>query len=243
MRTAALRQLPLWGQDEEVAPGWNVRESPRARRLSVRVWRDGVVEIVVPRRTRPEEIARFVARHRPWIERQRQRCQPAGHEPFPPQRIALAATVEDWDCALLPAARVPLVAAEGRLLLAAEQEPGRLRLVLRRWLMARAQAAFAAPLAALAAEMGVGYQRLQIRRQRTRWGSCSTRGTVSLNCCLLFQRPEVVRYLMVHELAHVTYMNHSARFWRQVERFEPGWRALDRELVQGWRQVPRWALA
>jgi len=46
--------------------------------------------------------------------------------------------------------------------------------------------------------------RLQIRSQRTRWGSCSTRGTISLNLCLLFQRPAVLQYLMVHELAHLS---------------------------------------
>jgi predicted metal-dependent hydrolase len=187
-------------------------------------------------------VARFVAGHRPWIERQRARCRPPEPEVFPPPRIALAATGESWECAVVPAAGRPLAVAGERLLLTAGVEAGRLRLALRRWLVDRAQSAFAPPLAALATEMRTSFRQLQIRRQRTRWGSCSTRGTISLNCCLLFQRPEVVRYLMVHELAHVGHMNHSARFWRHVERFEPHWRELDRELVQGWRQVPRWAL-
>jgi predicted metal-dependent hydrolase len=88
--------------------------------------------------------------------------------------------------------------------------------------------------------MGVEPGRLQIRCQRTRWGSCSRRGTISLNVCLLFQTPEVLRYLMIHELAHLRHMNHSARFWSDVARHEPDWRALDRELLQGWRRVPSW---
>lgn len=249
MSSAPLRQLPLWGPEADAAPEWRVRESARARRLSVRVWRDGAVEVVVPRRTRPEEVARFVTHHRPWIERQRARCRPPEPEHFPPARIELAATGESWACAVAPMAGAPPEAGSGRLAvtdgtlwLAAGLEPGRQRLALRRWLVERAQSAFAGPLAALAAEMRAGYRQLQVRRQRTRWGSCSTRGTISLNCCLLFQPPEVVRYLMVHELAHVEHMNHSVRFWRHVERFEPRWRELDRELVQGWRQVPRWAL-
>ena len=79
-----------------------------------------------------------------------------------------------------------------------------------------------------------------IRRQRTRWGSCSTRGTISLNCCLLFQRPAVVRYLMIHELAHTLHMNHSRRFWHCVARHCPEYRSLDRELLDGWRRVPDW---
>jgi predicted metal-dependent hydrolase len=66
--------------------------------------------------------------------------------------------------------------------------------------------------------MGTRFSRISIRRQRSRWGSCSVRGTISLNACLLFQRPEVVDYLIVHELTHVRHMNHSARFWQAVEQ-------------------------
>ena len=82
--------------------------------------------------------------------------------------------------------------------------------------------------------------RVAIRCQRTRWGSCSTRGTVSLNCSLLFLREDVVRYLFVHELAHTRHMNHSPDFWRCVETLEPDYRRLDAELLAGWRTVPEW---
>ena len=82
-----------------------------------------------------------------------------------------------------------------------------------------------------------------IRRQRSRWGSCSTRGTISLNCCLMFQRPQVVRYLMIHELSHTVQMNHSRRFWQTVSRHCPDYRRLDRELLDGWRRVPSWVFA
>jgi len=82
--------------------------------------------------------------------------------------------------------------------------------------------------------------RMHLRRQRTRWGSCSAAGTISLNVCLMFQRPEVVRYLLVHELCHRRHMNHSARFWSLVASHEPNWRALDAELLRGWQNVPAW---
>jgi hypothetical protein len=63
---------------------------------------------------------------------------------------------------------------------------------------------------------------------------------VSLNCCLVFQPPEVVRYLLLHELCHTRHMNHSRRFWQLVARFEPNHRTLDRELLGGWQNVPAW---
>jgi predicted metal-dependent hydrolase len=69
------------------------------------------------------------------------------------------------------------------------------------------------------------------------------RGTISLNLCLLFQQREVVDYLIIHELMHVKHMNHSARFWAAVEQHCANWRALDRELLDGWRSVPRWVFS
>jgi predicted metal-dependent hydrolase len=94
----------------------------------------------------------------------------------------------------------------------------------------------------VASAMGLDYGRIQIRRQRTRWGSCSRSGTISLNACLMFQPPEVVNYLLIHELAHTRHMNHSRRFWRLVESHEPRWRQLDAALTCGWRAVPGWAI-
>ena len=95
-------------------------------------------------------------------------------------------------------------------------------------------------LADVAAECGFRYERLQVRLQRNRWGSCSVRGTISLNACLAFQRPEIVRYLLIHELAHTHHMNHAARFRDCVAQHCPQWRTLDRELLEGWHRVPRW---
>jgi predicted metal-dependent hydrolase len=115
-----------------------------------------------------------------------------------------------------------------------------IRQLLRRWLVERSQEVLAPALEACARELGFSFERIIVRRQRTRWGSCSTRGTISLNCCLLFQRPEVVRYLLIHELVHTLHMNHSRRFWQRVARHCPEYESLDRELLDGWRRVPSW---
>jgi predicted metal-dependent hydrolase len=111
---------------------------------------------------------------------------------------------------------------------------------LRSWLADLAHQQLGSELAKVASEGGFRYARAQIRRQRTRWGSCSASGTISLNVCLLFMRPQVVRYLLLHELCHTRHMNHSAKFWALVESVEPDYRALDRELLRGWQSVPGW---
>ncbi len=237
-----MRQLQLW-DSEGAAQSWSVRQSPRARRLSVRVFRHGGVEIVVPPRTSAQRVSAFVSEHREWIERQRLRSAPPAHWPLPPSALALTALGEQWQCVAAGGRERVHVRPIGEWLLALEGDVSqreRLRHQLTRWLVQRALRCFEPPLQALAMQMGVTPGRLQVRCQRTRWGSCSRRGTISLNACLLFQRPEVLRYLMVHELAHLRHMNHSTRFWSEVARHAPDWKALDRELLQGWRRVPSW---
>jgi predicted metal-dependent hydrolase len=248
MITAALQQLPLWTEGTADAD-WQVRRSRRARRPSVRVFRDGAVEIVVPERLAAHQVESFVARHRGWIERHR--CPPPPDLAFPPARLELRALGETWHCRLSPRSAdlatgaPPLLradAAGGILEMQAAAGKGALRGALLDWLAARAAATLEPRLQELAAELAVKYRRVQIRRQRTRWGSCSVRGTISLNFCLLFHRPPVVRYLLAHELAHLTHMNHTPRFWELVGLYEPQWRELDRELLRGWKQVPAWVL-
>jgi hypothetical protein len=74
-------------------------------------------------------------------------------------------------------------------------------------------------------ELGVRWARIEIRDQRSRWGSCSTRGTLSFNWRLVLAPFEVLDYVVVHELCHLREPNHSRRFWRLVESRRPGWRA------------------
>jgi hypothetical protein len=75
-----------------------------------------------------------------------------------------------------------------------------------------------------AAELGVSFLRIEVRDQRTRWGSCSPRGTLSFNWRLVLAPFAVLDYVVVHELCHLREPNHSARFWRLVESRRPAWR-------------------
>lgn len=72
-----------------------------------------------------------------------------------------------------------------------------------------------------AAEMGVSFERIHVRNQRTRWGSCSTSGTISLNWRLVLAPPRILDYVVVHEVAHVIEPNHSDRFWAVVAEYDP----------------------
>ena len=86
------------------------------------------------------------------------------------------------------------------------------------------RAAFYAPM------IGVSYGRISIRRQRTRWGSCSAKGNLSFNCLLMLTPPEVIDSIVVHELCHRIEMNHSRRFYEKVLYVFPDYRRWDRWL-------------
>lgn len=77
---------------------------------------------------------------------------------------------------------------------------------------------------------GGSYNRITIRDQKTRWGSCSAKGTLSFNWRLMLAPPEILDYVVIHELCHLTYMDHSAAFWRKVESVCPGYRTARRWL-------------
>jgi predicted metal-dependent hydrolase len=204
----------------------------RARRYVMRLRPDGAARVTIPRGGSEAEAKRFAERNAQWLERQllRQAAQPQSPQTwsvgteilFRGQRVRLEASGEAQSSVVRfggEAVRVSDVSAD-------------LRPFVERRLRELAAKELPQRVLELAAAHGLTFNRVSVRNQRSRWGSCSRRGTISLNWRLVQTPPAVRDYLLLHELAHLRQMNHSRRFWDEVARLCPDYRDSERWLKQ-----------
>lgn len=232
-------------------PPHSVRISRRARRIRLTVTpKDGLV-VVLPRESDRRHVPGLLRDHAAWIERamartaeRREHLAAAALAPLPERvdlpAVALSFDVEYWPVAAGASARVT-------------ERPGHLsvsvpvgddeaaRAALRRWLSRAAKTHLVPLLEEESRRQGWPFSHATVRAQRSRWGSCSRAGGISLNRSLLFLRPELARCVIVHELAHTVRHDHSPAFWAVLRERVPDIDRLRRDLRQAWRDVPHWA--
>ena len=226
---------------------------PRGRRLVLRLGPDGSARVTVPRGSSWEEAQRFAERHTPWLEKQliKLASRPGREARWSPGTRLLFRGVEQVlevrpagdPSAPLPTPVVPAtgmgtsngLACPPSVCLGSERiavvdAEADLRAEVERHLWALARRELPLRVLELAAADGLQVERVTVRDQRSRWGSCSRRRTLSLNWRLIQTPPAVSDYILWHELMHLREMNHSARFWREVERVCPVYREAEQWL-------------
>jgi len=206
-----------------------VRQSARARRLGL--WVDPATGVVVtlPRGFSARRIEPFLARHERWILRQLERLERVASQIPPrwPYGTTLPYRGDEHAVLIRPAARSMVSRESERTLVVSMRAPGieGARRLLRRWYHGEATRWLAQRVAELSARLGLSATRMSVRNPRWRWGSCSPTGSLSFNYRLVMAPPDVLDYVVVHELAHLTFSNHSKQFWALVAAHHPDPRA------------------
>jgi len=213
---------------------YKIRRSVRARHARLIVDAAGV-ELVLPERMRVEDVEEWVESRRPWVERTLRRYEQAASE-LPPIALRDGGSVpylgEPLELRVLVESgrkRVH-VKRENDVLTAKIGRSGELEHALENWYRARAFEEIGPRLDAAVARAGRNYERLQIRAQKSRWGSCSSTGTLCFNWRLLMAPPGVLDYVVEHEVAHLDAPDHSTRFWAIVDERCPQRREHERWL-------------
>ncbi len=225
---------------------YSLRISPRARFAKLQVKPFGGLEIVIPRRFPRRDVPRLVEQHAGWIRRQLERQARLRAAVELPRSINLA--FDDsitWIEQARPHAgtTADLFAEAGTNSLYLDSDDFESQLgELRRWIRLRAQDCLPPLLRELSDRTGLVFNRVSIRSQKTRWGSCSARGNISLNDQLLFLPRASVEYLMIHELCHLRHLNHSRAYWRLVAQHCPDYAQHEERLSQPRDWVPDWFL-
>lgn len=227
-----------------------IQTSLKARSLRLKVSvREGLV-VVAPQNLDHQSLVSLVETKAEWIAERLAGFDVVRHlvvtEPaVRPQAFDLPALAESWRVEYKETRSTTVGARidqQGRLVVAgAVGDVEACHAALRRWLARHATSALTSWLANLAEQTGLGYTDLAIKNQRTRWGSCSTTGRISLNCKLLFLPRDLVRYVMLHELCHLLESNHSAKFWLHLRQVEPQSDRLHGLMRDAWKQIPVWA--
>jgi predicted metal-dependent hydrolase len=204
-------------------------QHPRARRYLLRLRPDGVARVTVPRRGSLVAAREFVHRNIGWLERQ---LRLQADRPKSPALWRVGTEIQFRGGLVRIEAAGPGVIYFGpeRLKVPELELTADLRPVIQKHLRTLAQLELPDRTIELAALHQVAVARVSVRNQRSRWGSCSSKGTISLNWRLIQTPAYVQDYIILHELAHRRQMNHSVKFWQEVERLCPNYPAAEQWL-------------
>jgi len=209
------------------------------------------VVVVVPLRFDLRKVPGLVASRADWIERAVSRIErelaslPESDQTeartLMPTTLQLRACGQSWQVVYDGVAR-RLVELDDHVLTVpcASDDVDQGRALLLQWLKARTRRDVVPLLEQLAHEHGFEYAGVSVRAQRRRWGSCSAAGRISVSCSLVFLPPELVRHVLLHELCHLSELNHAPGFWDLLDHLDPQAVRHRKEMRSAWKYVPSW---
>ncbi len=229
----------------ESLPPYQLRVNKRARSIRLSVTREKGLVVTIPFGFDPASLPGILTQKADWIQKAFTRLSEtdAVKPPKFPTQLDLLAINERWLIVYKPTPQKGVsIESQSRHVLVLTGKTGSSLLVKRlihAWMRERAAIILPTWLARISNQIGLSYQGLTIRNQRTRWGSCTVQKTISLNQKLLFLPPALVDYILIHELCHTVQMSHARNFWQLVARYVPDY-AEKRKALRGYEKKIPW---
>ncbi len=218
---------------------YSLRVSRKAKYAKLKIKPYGGLEVVIPLRFPIKAVPGLLEQNAEWILQQlekQERVQPA----VLPDEIHLA--INGYRTEVVYGTRHQQEDSLSNRLLIGYTDYQLAVKQLRKWIRQQAWEILPPLLERVSRETGLEYRKISIRSQKTRWGSCSSRGTISLNDQLLFVSRDSVEYLVIHELCHTRHMNHTRQFWQLVEHFCSDYRRHEVVLNRARSRIPEWIM-
>lgn len=227
---------------------YTIVHNRRSKTVRLRILASGMLQVTAPPGFNTKKLPNIIERNWDWIEKtrtlaeeHRQNLASRGAS-WPPERMVLPIMGLDLAVRFAPPFsenKYRAVNKQEELVLHIQPENREVAVeLIKVWLRKQARKCFTQELGQLSSQHGFNYTRLSLRFQKGKWGSCSSKKSISLNVRLLFLPSRLVRYVLVHELCHTRHHNHSPQFWAEVEGILPDYRQLRRELRDAWRLLP-----
>lgn len=211
---------------DEVKHTYKLRISRRARNIQIQISQDGTTQFILPYRFRNFDHKAFIHSKSDWLKKHLNRKRTDGYL-YLGEKVIL---VSNYDL-FVKTPEYSLVNKTLSIKLPVDDQRT-LKQIYESWLYKNAIDYLPQRLSELAGIHKLKPQRVTIRRQKTRWGSCSRSGSISLNYKLVMLRNDLIDYILIHELCHLKELNHSDRFWKLVGGILPGYKEFRKELKQ-----------
>ena len=198
---------------------------PRSRSIKIRIEPDGEVVVVTPKFVSKRKINKFVERSEAWINQHLTKLKQRKSFGETENELMIFGKKYQKIIELNQLNKIGVKITENKIVInPIENSSEKVSNEITRFLKSTAEKYILPRTKQLAEKMILKFNRVSLRQQKTRWGSCSSKKNLNFNWRLVHCSPQVIDYVIIHELAHLAHMNHSQKFWKFVEIFDPEYR-------------------
>lgn len=227
-------------------PSYTIKKHKLARHVKLRTSIHQGLVITVPVRFNIKDVPAIIEKHKPWILKQFDQIKLQIVSQTLPDHISLPMLEERWNIQYIASQskKIELFCRpnEEIVLVGKIEQQTICRKLLISWLKDKSKKNLVNLLHLLSAKTQLHFQNVFIRNQKTRWGSCSANKTISLNYKLIFLPQPLAQHVLIHELCHTRFLNHSNKFWDLVAKHDHDWKKHKKMLKQAEQLVPGWVL-